>query len=105
MLLSPEVDVPRKLQSLRQARLALGMTQVELSIASYAILGKQGIKGVHVNQIVRCELGGVIRELTATKLLMTLNELHKIRGRPELSIDDLNWKIRDRRPEEGEESP
>ena len=105
MLLSAEVTVPRKLQTLRQVRLALGMTRKELSIASYRILGQQDIKGVHVNQIVRCEAGEGIRELTATKLLTTINELHKIRGRPELTIDDLDWTISDRKPPEGEEPP
>lgn len=99
-------EVPRKLKPLplRQVRLNLGMTQLELSTATYNILGADGIDGVHINQIKRCEHFNPhrndydpIRELTATKILMTINAIHRARGRLELGIDDIIWNIPERR--------
>ena len=93
--------MPKKLRTLRQVRMALGMTQRELAIAT----GKLFDKGVHYNTIYTIENGTSTTELTATKILMTINHLHTLRGRPLLTLDDLDWTISDRKPEEGEKQP
>lgn len=109
MLAAVEVqeELPRKRLPipLRKVRLDLGMTQKELSTASSNILGKYGIKGVSETAIIRAERYdpiknkyGPIKELTASRLLTTINEIHEGRGRPTLSIDDIIWNITDRKP-------
>ena len=84
--------------SLRQVRLNLGMSQRELATASTNILQGLGIeRGVPRNLIYRCEIGKPISELSATKLLMVINAIHRTRGRPTLGIDDLSWTIQRKR--------
>ena len=87
--------------SLRQVRLNLGMSQRELATASTNVLKSLGIeRGIPRNLIYRCEIGKPISELSANKLLMTINTLHEWRGRPKLGIDDLTWTISRRKRKE-----
>lgn len=87
--------------SLREVRLSLNMTQDDLvnAVESYT---KHRIAKKSVSN---CENGHPIKELTAMRVLNTVNMLYRIRKRPELSIDDLTWKISDRRVEPEEEDP
>lgn len=90
--------MPRKLRrmTLRQIRLGLGLSQRELERASITVLGG---KGINHSVIYRVERGDAITELTASRLLLTINYLYQIRGRPELTIDDVAWTISDRKTE------
>jgi len=96
MLAAVEVLVPTKQKTLRQIRLGLGMSLRELQASSKTILGRR----VHYNVILRAEHGEPITELTATRLLLTINALYTIRGRPTLTLDDITWNIRDRKIED-----
>jgi len=115
MLTAVEIEeaMPRKRQSpvplpapLRDIRtIGLGMTQEELVTASKTILGKYGLSGVSVTAIIRAESYdpvkdeyGPIKLITASRLLMTINELYDLRGRANLTIDDIVWNIIDRKP-------
>ena len=91
-----EEYVPRRKQGkvpLREVRMGLNMTQQELVNAVETFTGHR-ISRISISD---CERGYGIRELTAWRILTAINALHKARGRPELTIDDLTWIIVDRK--------
>ena len=98
MLQYDEDCVPRRRVgkiSLREVRLSLNMTQDELVNAVETVTNHRIARG----SISDCERGYPIKELTARRILNTINAIYRARKRPELTIDDLTWSIADRRLE------
>lgn len=69
---------------LANARAELGLSQVAL--ATFANVARQ--------TVVSGERGSTIQRIQAYRILHVLNAERQKVGKPELTIDDIDWKIR-----------
>lgn len=69
---------------LANARAELGLSQTDL--AQLASVARQ--------TVVNGERGGIIQRIQAFRILHALNAKRQEAGKPALSIDDIDWKIR-----------
>jgi len=72
-------------EKLSRVRASLGLTQQALA----------DLSGISKPTIVDAEKQRPIQLLTAFAILNALNRLRKERGQPELTIDSLDWNVRE----------